>query len=196
MAYAPGALEGFNFGLEPATSTQYEVGLKMRPDERTRINAAVFEIRTEDEIVVAASTDGRTSYRNAGKTLRRGFELSVQRELNPQWQANLAYTLPDATYDEAFTQGTTTIDKGNQLPGVPRSSLFGELVWKPRDGISMGLEGSTAARCTSRTPTTSTQHQVMRCSTGVRSSSSRSGRGPSTSWYAWTTCSTGNMWGR
>jgi len=141
MAYAPGALEGFNFGLEPATSTQYELGLKARPDERTRINAAIFEIRTKDEIVVAASEGGRTSYRNAGKTLRRGFELSVQRELNEQWQANLAYTLLDATYDEAFSNGTTTIDKGNQLPGVPRSSLFGELVWKPRDGISMGLEG-------------------------------------------------------
>ena len=141
MAYAPGALEGFNFGLEPATSTQYELGLKARPDERTRINAAVFEIRTRDEIVVDASEGGRTSYRNAGKTLRRGFELSVQRELTEQWQANLAYTLLDATYDQAFTQGSTTIDKGNQLPGVPRSSLFGELVWKPRAGISMGLEG-------------------------------------------------------
>ncbi len=141
MAYAPGAVEGFNFGLDPATSTQYELGLKARPDERTRINAAIFEIRTKDEIVVAASEGGRTSYRNAGKTLRRGFELSVQRELNPQWQANLAYTVLDATYDEAFSQGSTTIDKGNHLPGVPQSSLFGELIWKPRDGISMGLEG-------------------------------------------------------
>ncbi|POF91059.1 TonB-dependent receptor [Pseudomonas putida] len=141
MAYAPGAREGFNFGLEPATSTQYELGLKMRLGERTRINAAVFEIRTKDEIVVAASTDGRNSYRNAGKTLRRGFELGVQHEFNDQWQTNIAYTLLDATYDESFTQGGNTIDKGNQLPGVPRSSLFGELVWKPRDGISIGLEG-------------------------------------------------------
>lgn len=141
MAYAPGAVEGFNFGLDPATSTQYELGLKARPDERTRVNAAIFEIRTKDEIVVAASESGRTSYRNAGKTLRRGFELSVQRQFNAQWQANLAYTLLDATYDEAFSQGTTSIDKGNHLPGVPQASLFGELIWKPRDGISMGLEG-------------------------------------------------------
>ncbi|MGE8170332.1 TonB-dependent receptor family protein [Pseudomonas putida] len=141
MAYAPGAVEGFNFGLDPATSTQYELGLKARPDERTRVNAAIFEIRTKDEIVVAASEGGRTSYRNAGKTLRRGFELSVQRQFNAQWQANLAYTLLDATYDEAFSQGTTSIDKGNHLPGVPQASLFGELIWKPRDGISMGLEG-------------------------------------------------------
>lgn len=141
MAYAPGAVEGFNFGLDPATSTQYELGLKARPDELTRISAAIFEIRTKDEIVVVASEGGRTSYRNAGKTLRRGLELSVQRELNAQWQTNLAYTVLDANYDEDFNQGTTTIDKGNHLPGVPQSSLFGELVWIPRDGISMGLEG-------------------------------------------------------
>lgn len=141
MAYAPGAVEGFNFGLKPATSTQYELGLKARPDERTRINAAVFEIRTEDEMVVVASEGGRTSYQNAGKTLRRGFELSIQRDFNAQWQANLAYTLLQATYDEAFDQNGSEIDKGNKLPGVPRNSLFGELVWKPVDGISTGLEG-------------------------------------------------------
>ncbi|MBA1204111.1 TonB-dependent receptor [Pseudomonas capeferrum] len=140
MAYAPGLVESFNFGLEPSTSTQYEFGLKARLNERTRVNAAVFEIRTEDEIVVASATDGRTSYRNAGKTLRRGFELGVQSELNDHWQATLAYTFLDATYDEAFEQGTTPIDKGNRLPGVPRNSLFGELTWKPVEGIAMGLE--------------------------------------------------------
>ncbi|MDR6710944.1 iron complex outermembrane receptor protein [Pseudomonas hunanensis] len=141
MAYAPGAVEGFNFGLKPSTSTQYEVGIKAKPDERTRINAAVFEIRTQDELVVFASEGGRTSYHNAGKTLRRGLELSVQRDLSEQWQANLAYTLLDATYDEDFKQGANTIEKGNYLPGVPRNSLFGELIWKPRAGISMGMEG-------------------------------------------------------
>ncbi len=141
MAYAPGLVERFNFGLDPATSTQYELGLKARLDERTRINAAVFEIRTEDEIAVASSTEGRTSYRNAGKTLRRGLELSVQSQLDPHWQATLAYTRLQATYDQGFVQGSNAIEKGNHLPGVPRSNLYGELQWKPRPGISMGLEG-------------------------------------------------------
>ncbi|WP_033727507.1 TonB-dependent receptor family protein [Pseudomonas cremoricolorata] len=141
MAYAPGAGGAFNFGLSPATSTQVELGLKARPDANTRINAALFEIRTEDEVVVYASEAGRTSYQNAGKTLRRGLELSVQREFSAHWQANLAYTWLDATYAQDFSKSGQTVDKGNQLPGVPRSSLFAELVWKPREGISMGLEG-------------------------------------------------------
>ncbi|MDF3932400.1 TonB-dependent receptor family protein [Pseudomonas citronellolis] len=141
MAYAPGLVESFNFGLDPATSTQYELGLKAKVGGSTRINAAVFEIRTDDEIVVASSTDGRTSYQNAGKTLRRGFELGVQSQLNEQWDATLAYTRLEATYDEDFVESGSTIDKGNHLPGVPGSSLYGELVWKPRQDISMGFEG-------------------------------------------------------
>jgi iron complex outermembrane receptor protein len=141
MAYAPGLAESFNFGLSPATSTQYELGLKARVSDRVRINAALFEIRTEDEIVVASATDGRTSYKNAGKTLRRGFELSLQSELNQYWDATLAYTRLEATYDEDFLQSGNVIDKGNHLPGVPASNLFGELVWKPQPGISMGFEG-------------------------------------------------------
>ncbi|NTX93036.1 TonB-dependent receptor [Pseudomonas sp. UMC631] len=141
MAYAPGLVESFNFGLDPATSTQYELGLKAKVGGNTRVNAAVFEIRTDDEIVVASSTGGRTSYQNAGKTLRRGFELGVQSQLSEQWDATLAYTRLEATYDQDFVEGGNLIEKGNHLPGVPGSSLYGELVWKPRQDISMGFEG-------------------------------------------------------
>ena len=137
MAYAPGGSESFNFGLKPATSTQYEIGLKARLDERSRLNVAVFEIHTEDEIVVAGSNSGRTSYYNAGKTLRRGLEVGLQHQLAEQWELNLAYTWLDATYRDKVGQ----IDKGNRLPGVPKTSLFGELVWKPVAGLSTALEG-------------------------------------------------------
>ncbi|MGG2035266.1 TonB-dependent receptor [Pseudomonas paraeruginosa] len=102
MAYAPVAANSpdvFNFGLKPATSSQYEAGLKARLWGNTRVNAAIFQIRTEDEIVVASSLGGRTSYQNAGKTLRRGFELGLESELGEHWNANLAYTRLSATYD-------------------------------------------------------------------------------------------------
>lgn len=146
MAYAPGQVEGFNFDLQPATSLQYEAGLKARLGEATRINAALFEIRTRDEVVVDSAQDGRTSYQNAGKTLRRGLELSVQSDLTAQWQARLAYTLLQATYQDDVLTGSNRIERGNRLPGVPRSSLFGELVWKPRSGVSLGLEGQYRSR--------------------------------------------------
>lgn len=145
LAYAPGNTEGFNFNLKPSTSKQYEIGLKARLGESTRVNAAVFQITTEDELVISGSKDGRSSYQNAGRTLRRGFELGVESQLSEQWSANLAYTRLQATYDGDFTSGSGTslkqIDKGNYLPGVPQTSVFGELVWRPRDWVSTALEG-------------------------------------------------------
>ena len=132
---------GFNYGLEPSESTQYEIGLKARIADGTRVNAAVFQINTEDEIVVLENSGGRTSYQNAGKTLRRGFELGVESQFSEQWSAALAYTYLAATYDSRFAAGSNTVDKGNDLPGVPRTTLFGELSWKPVDGISTALEG-------------------------------------------------------
>lgn len=140
LAYSQGNA-GFNYGLEPSESTQYEIGLKARVTEGTRINAAIFQINTDDEIVVLENSGGRTSYQNAGKTLRRGFELGVESQFSEQWSAALAYTYLAATYDSRFAAGSSTIDKGNNLPGVPRTTLFGELAWKPVDGISMALEG-------------------------------------------------------
>ncbi|OLU17426.1 TonB-dependent siderophore receptor [Pseudomonas sp. PA1(2017)] len=140
LAYSQGNA-GFNYGLEPSESTQYEIGLKARIAGDTRINAAIFQINTDDEIVVLANQFGRTSYQNAGKTLRRGFELGVESQLNEQWSAALAYTYLAATYDSRFAAGGDVIDKGNNLPGVPRTTLFGELAWKPVDGISTALEG-------------------------------------------------------
>ena len=141
MAYAPGAIEGFNFGLKPSESTQYEVGLKAQVNNSTRLNAAVFQITTEDELVVAQSNGGRTSYQNAGRTLRRGFELGIESQLSEQWSANLAYTRLQATYDSDFSNNSKTIDKGNYLPGVPQTLLFAELNWKPRDWLSTAVEG-------------------------------------------------------
>lgn len=172
---------------------QYEMGVKYRLGERTRLNAAVYEIHTDDEIVVASATDGRTSYRNAGRTVRRGFEASLQSDLSEQWQTTLVYTRTDARYADDISQ---TIESGNRLPGVPLNNLFGELVWKPVSSISMGLKGSTAARCMWTTATTPRPHLRMRYSTGGPGSSNMWGPGRSTSCCGWTTCLTGSMWGR
>jgi iron complex outermembrane receptor protein len=145
LAYAPGSVEGFNFALDPSTSKQIEVGVKALLGEGTRVNAALFQIVTKDELVVAESNGGRTSYQNAGRTLRRGFELGVQSQLSEQWSTQLAYTWLQARYDDDFVSGSgataKAVDKGNYLPGVPRTTLFGELKWQPRDWVSTALEG-------------------------------------------------------
>ncbi|WP_242170553.1 MULTISPECIES: TonB-dependent receptor [unclassified Pseudomonas] len=132
---------GFNFVLKPSVSKQYEVGLKARIGQDTRLNAALFQITTDDELVVAQSKDGRTTYQNAGRTLRRGLELGIESQLSEQWSTNIAYTRLQATYDSDFIGGGKPIDKGNYLPGVPQTTLFAELNWKPRDWVSTAIEG-------------------------------------------------------
>ena len=143
LAYSPSG-QGFNFGLKPSESTQYEMGLKAQLNN-TRINAALFQITTEDELVVAGNIGGRTTYQNAGRTLRRGFELGIESQLSEHWTTTLAYTRLQATYDSDFVSGSGTtrkeVDKGNYLPGVPQTTLFAEVNWKPVDWLSTAVEG-------------------------------------------------------
>jgi iron complex outermembrane receptor protein len=121
---------GFNYHLGAATSTQLETGAKALIGPDVRVNAALFQVRTHDELVVDSASGGRTSYRNASATLRQGLELSLDADLRAGFSARVAATVLRAIYDEAFTG----VADGNRLPGVPRTSLFGEVAWKASDG--------------------------------------------------------------
>lgn len=117
---------GFNFNLKPATSTNLEAGVKARINNNTHVNAAVFQIKTNDELVVDKSSGGRTSYRNAGKTLRQGMEVSLDSNLPYGFTTKVALTSLHAVYDQAFGN----VREGSRLPGVPSANLFAELAWK------------------------------------------------------------------
>jgi iron complex outermembrane receptor protein len=121
---------GFNFGLAPAKSRHLELGAKAVLGADTRIDAALFQVRTDDELVVDSSVAGRTSYRNAAQTLRRGAELSLDTNLMANWSARLALSMLRATYETAFG----AVQPGSRLPGVPRASMYGELAWKEASG--------------------------------------------------------------
>lgn len=134
LSYAPSG--GFNFDLKASRSRQFELGLKTYAGETGRINAALFQITTDDEIVVAGSSGGRTSYTNAGRTLRQGLELAAETGLTRTLSARGALTVMRAVYDEAFG----TVPAGNRIPGVPAVSAFAELAWKPADGLGTAVE--------------------------------------------------------
>jgi iron complex outermembrane receptor protein len=121
---------GFNFRLAPARSRHLEIGAKTLLGADTRLDVALFQVRTDDEMVVDSSTSGRTSYRNASETLRRGAEVSLDTDLKDGWSARLALSMLRATYETGFG----AVQAGSRLPGVPRASMFGELAWKEKDG--------------------------------------------------------------
>ncbi len=132
----------FNLTLKPATSTHYEVGAKAMLGAGSRLDVALFEIRTQDELVVLSSTGGRTAYQNAGKTERQGMELALDSRWSERLSSRLAYTWLDATYAEAFTTASGTVNAGNRLPGVAAHNLFGEIAWRHQpSGFHAAVEG-------------------------------------------------------
>ena len=121
---------GFNFNLKPARSTHAEFGIKAQLDPSTRIDAAVFQVRTSDELVVDAASGGRTSYRNASKTLRQGLEVSADTRWDGGFSARVALTALRAVYDQAFG----AVREGSRLPGVPNANAYAEVAWQAHDG--------------------------------------------------------------
>lgn len=147
LFYRPDGTTGLNFALQASRSESYEVGVKAFPRADTALNLALVRVDTGNEIVVASSSGGRTTFKNAGRTERRGVELSLESEFGRGLGAYLAYTYLDARFAEAFTTcvgapcTNVTVPTGNRLPGVPRSSLYGELSWRHAPaGFSTALE--------------------------------------------------------
>src|SRR3954470_17567958 len=99
---------GLNFAVQPARSRQWEVGVKAEPVPLWRVNAALFRAHTNDEIVVATNTGGRSTFQNASDTLRRGFELALDGAWAKSWSTYAALTWLDATYETQFTCVSTS----------------------------------------------------------------------------------------
>jgi len=115
--------------------------------DQSRIDAALFEVRTDDELVVAGSAGGRTSYVNAGKTLRRGVEISVDSTWANGFTGRLVYTGLHAIYDSSFTSNGITVADGKRLPGVAAHTLFAELAWRhAASGFHAAVEGVVRSR--------------------------------------------------
>jgi iron complex outermembrane receptor protein len=140
LAYQPDGTAGPNTGLDPARSRQADVGLLWRPSAGHRIDAIAFRVRTEDEIVVADSSGGRTTFRNAGRTARDGVELGWQARISDSVDASIAFTWIDARYDEAFATSAGTVPGGSRLPGVPSRYGFADLRWQPGRDLRFGVE--------------------------------------------------------
>ena len=147
LAYSPGGATGLNFALQPAKSTHYEVGAKTRLGPASRLNAAMFRIDVKDEIVVNTNSGGRSTFKNASRTRREGFELAWEGNFAGGFEAALAYTYLDARFKEPFTTVISTpsipvtVPVDSRLPGVPPQSFYGELVWRHAPaGFHAGVE--------------------------------------------------------
>ena len=143
LAYRPVG-PGLNLALDPATSSSVELGVKWLPSPRQRLNLAVFAADTSQEIVVNAATGGRTTYRNASDTRRRGFEAEWDGDLGAGFTAHVNYTWLEAEFEDGYLSGVppVAVPAGARLPGVPPQQAYGVLNWTPGGffGFNAALE--------------------------------------------------------
>jgi len=141
MAYPTVGTSGINFNLKPATSDTAELGLKSQ-NSLGLFTFAVFHTETKNDIVPDDANGGRSTFRNADKTLREGLELSWQKQL---WQAlnvRTSYSYLDATFDADIPATSTKplIRKGTYIPGIAKNQAFVGLAWQPEQGFQAGLD--------------------------------------------------------
>ncbi|MEI8361917.1 MAG: TonB-dependent receptor [Betaproteobacteria bacterium] len=160
VAYLPGGLGGFNANLKPATSNNYEVGTKAFLGNNTRATLAFFKTDTQNEIVVADNTNGRSSYQNAGGTERKGAELTVDSDFGHGFSGYAAYAYLDAKYSDSFCSGFiaatqtscstgkgTWVLNGKAIPGAYHQTAYAEISWKYAPvGFTTAIEARGASK--------------------------------------------------
>ena len=139
IAYRADGESGLNLELDAARSDNAELGAKFKLGTRARAQVALFHTKTEDEIVVVAASGGRSVFGNAGETRRQGVETLIEGSVLPRLNAQLAWTWLEAEVREAYS-ALATVERGNRLPGVAESVLFGSLRWGGERGWNLGVE--------------------------------------------------------
>lgn len=131
LAYRNGAT-GLNTDLRASRSNHAEAGAKWKLSQAQRLDIALFGIDSRDEILVDTNVGGRSTFRNAERTRRRGLELSHVAQLTDELRSTLSLTALRARFED-----------GRRLPGTPERSAFAELAWAPRaawGGFNTGVE--------------------------------------------------------
>ncbi|MDY0925682.1 TonB-dependent receptor PqqU [Pantoea trifolii] len=137
LSYRAADQAGLNLNLQPATSETVELGSKKRIGNGL-LTAAIFQTDTKNEIVSDSSFEGRTSYKNAGETRRRGLELGLDQQFGESWRFKAAWTLLDARY-RSNACGTESCD-GNRIPGIARNMAYAGLAYAPDQGWYAGTD--------------------------------------------------------
>nr|WP_312823461.1 TonB-dependent receptor [Acinetobacter oleivorans] len=141
MAYRPDGESGFNFDLTASTSDTYETGLKSQ-NQLGDFTLAVFQTKTKDDIVSAGNSNGRSTFRNADKTLREGVEFAWNKKLWRDLTVTASYTYLDATFDADIPAlgSIAQIPSGNAIPGIAKNQAYASLAWQPSHGLYGGVD--------------------------------------------------------
>ena len=125
----PNGNAGLNYDLKPQFSTTYESGFKGLLADRLQYDLALFDTEVRDELIPyqVPNGNGRTYYRNAGRTRRNGLELSGGTDVGPV-ALSAAYTYSHFRFLDFLSAGTQMA--GHVIPGIPEHQLEGSATWR------------------------------------------------------------------
>jgi iron complex outermembrane receptor protein len=120
---------GLNRDLEPQRSTTYEAGAKGLALSRVQYDVSLFDTEVRDELIPfeVPGGNGRTYYRNAGRTRRRGAEVQLSADVGPV-SLTSAYALSSFHFRD-FVNGASQY-AGNRIPGIPEHQLQATALWR------------------------------------------------------------------
>jgi outer membrane receptor protein involved in Fe transport len=155
----PNALAG-DPPLKQVSTGTWEAGLRGKPGSGISWSASGFRSENRNDILfVASQVSGSGYFRNFGKTLRQGAEVSLQVRLK-RITSGAGYTFLDATYQTAETvsgtgnstndsavlglkgtHGVIHITPGNRIPLVPQHNfkIFGDVEVTRRFSVDLDL---------------------------------------------------------
>jgi Xaa-Pro aminopeptidase len=119
----------FNAGLQASQSHNFEWGSKWMPGKGQAFNAAVFYVNTLNDIVASTNVSGKSVYRNAAQTIRKGLEINWSDASSAHFKKQLSMTLMRAQYASDFSSSLGVVASGNSLPAIPNTSLFAAFSW-------------------------------------------------------------------
>ena len=125
--------------VKPETSTETEIGLRLRPTAESRFEIALFDMRLHDLIVEGPLVNGRSgSFVNAGEALHQGVELSGEWMLGPV-TLNGAYSyLATARFESDVDLGARGV-RGNRVPYAPEHMADVALNVRLGDGLDFEI---------------------------------------------------------
>ncbi len=142
LSYRNDGGSGLALYLKPARTRSGEVGLKLEPTAQSHAELALFRADSRNELAVATSRGGRTTYQNIDRARRQGVEASFSTRFTGAWNTTLAYTWLDATYRSPFVSPRAVVASGSRIPGVPRSHAYASLHYGLQTGWQFDLNGS------------------------------------------------------
>ena len=135
---------GDNESLDKATSTNYEIGLKARTKELS-LDIAIYQNDVDDEIIQIKDGNGDSVYDNAGKTQKRGIEITtVYKPIESiQLGANYAFSEFKFIKFNESVSGSLVSRDGNYLPYIPKHQYSLFATYNMRNGFKSRISTKT-----------------------------------------------------